>query len=175
MPESTRYVDKILDFYLAKLPPEPKAFYLRPREKCPLEDEAAWYINVPVGINTLQSILPNMSAKAGTSVRYTNHSLRATSATRLFASGIPEKVIQDKTGHHSLAGLRAYERTSVEQEHAATRVVTSDLSAEDKENADAEQDEKPEVQSAEKDKKRGVAVFSGQLQNCVINLYRDSK
>ena len=63
----------------------------------------------------------------------------------------------------------------MEQERAATRVITSEVSAEDK--VDVEQDEKqslPEVQSAEKDKKPGVAVFSGQLQNYMINLYCDS-
>ncbi len=57
--------------------------------------------------------------------RYTNHSLRATSTTRLFASNVPERVIQEKTGHRSMAGLRAYERTTVEQEMNATRILGS--------------------------------------------------
>ena len=51
-----------------------------------------------------------MSEEAGTSVHYTNHSLRATSTTRLFACNIPEKIIQEKSGHRSLAGLRAYQK-----------------------------------------------------------------
>ena len=125
-------------------------------------------MSVPVGVNTLQAILPNMSEKAGTSVRYTNHSMRATSATRLFSSGIPEKVIQEKTGHHSFAGLHACEKTTVEQEHAATRVVTSKL------KDGGTEDNKDEV-SVEQDKKPVVAVFSCQRQNCVINLYCDSE
>ena len=66
-----------------------------------------------------------MSEEAGTSIRYTNHSLRATSTTRLFASNIPEKVIQEKSGHRSLAGLQAYEKTTTSQEHSVTKILTS--------------------------------------------------
>ena len=118
-PGSKKCVVKILDFYLSKLPSESKAFYLRPLEKVP-SDDRSWYVNVPVGVNTLQSIIPKMCEKAGTSVRYTNHSLRATSASRLFASNIPEKVIQETTGHRSLAGLRAYEQTTVDQQRTVS-------------------------------------------------------
>ena len=66
-----------------------------------------------------------MSDQAGTSVRYTNHSLRATSASRLFPDDVPEKVIQERTGHRSLAGLRAYERTTEDQERTAAKVLSS--------------------------------------------------
>ena len=34
-----------------------------------------------------------------------NHSLRTTGATSLFAEGVSEKVIQERTGHHSLEAL----------------------------------------------------------------------
>lgn len=33
--------------------------------------------------------------------RYTNHSLRATAATRLYAAGVDEQLIAEKTGHRS--------------------------------------------------------------------------
>ena len=80
IPGSNKYVVKILDFYLSKLPGGPKSFYLRPRDRAPEDDDAPWYISIPVGVNTLQAMVPKMSEEAGTSVRYTNHSLRATSA-----------------------------------------------------------------------------------------------
>ena len=51
--------------------------------------------------------------------------MRATSASRLFAKDIPEKVIQGRTGHHSLAGLRAYESTTEDQEHMAAKLLSS--------------------------------------------------
>ena len=93
---SDRCYVKMLDFYLSKLTEEPKSFYLRPLKDCPKDDTKPWYVNMPVGVNTLKSMLPKMSEEAGTINRYTNHSLRATSASRLFASGIPEKIIQDR-------------------------------------------------------------------------------
>ena len=57
---SQRCMVKMIDFYLSKLPEDPKAFYLRPCKHCP-DDGTAWYVNVPVGVNTLKSMLPNMS------------------------------------------------------------------------------------------------------------------
>ena len=92
VPGSKKCPVKILDYYLTKLPASPKAFCLRPRKKVTAGDEL-WDINVPDGINTLQKMLPNMSDQAGTSVCYTNHSLRATSASRLFANDLPDWVI----------------------------------------------------------------------------------
>ena len=38
----------------------------------------------------------------------TNHSLRATGATRLFAANVPDKLIQECTGHRSTTTLRMY-------------------------------------------------------------------
>ena len=53
-----------------------------------------------------------------------NHSLRATSASRLFAKNVPEKIIQE-SGHRSAAGLRAYEHTTADQHRAVMRVLES--------------------------------------------------
>ena len=41
-------------------------------------------------------------------IKYTNHSLRATAASRLFVKNVPEKIIAERTGHKCLGGLRAY-------------------------------------------------------------------
>ena len=69
------------------------------------------------------SILRDISAEGGISKK-TNHSLRATGATVLINAGVPEKVIQNTTGHRSLESLRTYERISNEQEQAKSRVLT---------------------------------------------------
>ena len=122
---------------------------------------STWYINVPVGINTLQTMLLKMSDQAGTSVCYTNQSLRATSTSRIFASDIPEKVIQESTGHHSLAGLCPYERTTKDQEHTAAKVLGSMMKdVKSEKNEDDVENEKG---------KTVLTVFSGQLENCVFN------
>ena len=60
-------------------------------------------------------MLINMCEKAGISGEHTNHSLRAYGATTLFQAKVPEKLIQQRTGHKSLDALRQYERTSTAQ------------------------------------------------------------
>ena len=79
---STKCMVKMLDFYISKLPQDPKSFHLRPLKSRPTDDTKPWYIKVPVGVNTLKGMLPKMFKEAGTKSRYTNHSLRATSTTR---------------------------------------------------------------------------------------------
>ena len=46
-------------------------------------------------------------------------SLRVTSATRLFQSGIDEQLIMSHTGHRSVYGVRSYKRISEEQKSAS--------------------------------------------------------
>ena len=55
---------------------------------------------------------------------YTNHSLRASGATKLFQKEVPEKVIQEITGHRSLKALRKYEKVSSVQKIAASNILT---------------------------------------------------
>ena len=107
---------RVLKLYTSKLPPktrqDPKAiFYWKPREKVPLDATAAWFLIQPVGCNTLASMVKNMCFQIGVTGK-TNHSLRATGATRLFKANIPEKLIQERTRHKSTDALRRYERTS---------------------------------------------------------------
>ena len=54
--------------------------------------------------------MKNMCMQIGVEGK-TNHSLRATGATRLFEANVPEKLIQERTGHRSIDALRMYERT----------------------------------------------------------------
>ena len=61
-----------------------------------------------------------MCEKAKTNGNKTNHSLRASSETFLFDSGVPEKIIQERTGHRSLEPLRTYERTTEHQHKAVS-------------------------------------------------------
>jgi len=51
---------------------------------------------------------------AGFQGYYTNHSLRATAATRLYNAGMDEQLVAEKTGHRSSA-IRSYKRTCDEQ------------------------------------------------------------
>ena len=86
----------ILDTYLSKLPPkahESDLFYLRPLSEAPSDASAPWYAAVPVGKDTLQNKLSNMCKQAGINGKKTNHSLRAASATQMYDSEVPEKLM----------------------------------------------------------------------------------
>ena len=56
--------------------------------------------------------------------RKSNHSLRATGATDLYQAG-PEKLIQERTGHLSVSGLRHYERTTIGQQETVSRILSA--------------------------------------------------
>ena len=52
----------------------------------------------------------------------TNHSLRA---SEMFKAGVPEKIIQECTGHRSVKALRMYERTTSSQHIAVSRILSA--------------------------------------------------
>uniref|UniRef100_A0A1X7TT57 DUF3504 domain-containing protein n=1 Tax=Amphimedon queenslandica TaxID=400682 RepID=A0A1X7TT57_AMPQE len=85
-----------------------------------------WYYPVPVGKNTLGNMVKDMATEAGLSGKKTNHSLRVAGATSLYRAGVPERIIQERTGHRSLQSLRQYERTSVDQEMAVSRILSGE-------------------------------------------------
>ena len=120
-PNSNRCAVAIIMKYMSLLPVEREcsAFYLQPLHNF---SENCWYQDKPVGVNKLQSIVKIISEKGGLPSYYTNHSLRATVATRLYQSNFDEQVIQEVTGHRSLA-VRSYKRTSSEQCKNASKCV----------------------------------------------------
>ena len=98
-------------------------FYVRPLESVVESPEThdIWYTTIPIG--TLQQKFSKMCQAAGIVGRKTNHSLRATAASEMFARQIPEKLIQERTGHRSLEALRTYERSNEEQHRAVSSVL----------------------------------------------------
>ena len=107
--------------YIQLCPENPNltAFYLQPL-KSPTSD--CWYSSKPLGHNTISKTISRLCSEAGITGYKTNHSLRATAATRLYQSGIDEQLVMERTGHRSLEGVRCYKRTSDEQ-----REVLSDI------------------------------------------------
>ena len=101
-----------------------KESYLRPVAHKQAGDSSPWYTSVAIGKNPLSKMLKNMCEEAGIPGNKTNHSLRAYAASKLFNAGVPEKVIQDRTGHRSLDGPRKYERISEQQKEAACKVLS---------------------------------------------------
>ncbi|KAL5006936.1 hypothetical protein ScPMuIL_015742 [Solemya velum] len=95
--------------YIAKLNPNRDDLWQRPKDEFSTEDEI-WYINAPVGKNTLSKLMVEISKLAKLSCEYTNHSVRATSITLMDISGISGRHIIKVTGHSSEASLKHYSR-----------------------------------------------------------------
>ena len=107
----------VLDLYFSKLPQEAfkqDILFVRPLENVSDDPTKPWYSSVLVGKNILDTKLGKMCSLAGIEGRVTNHSMRATSVTQMYETGVPEKVIQERTGHRSLEALRVYERTNAQ-------------------------------------------------------------
>ena len=70
------------ELYLSKLNPGLNSLWQRP-EQMAMEDENIWYVEVPVGKNTLGLFMKKLSKSAEMSKEYTNHYIRATAVTVL--------------------------------------------------------------------------------------------
>ena len=94
----------------------------------------------------------------------------------MYNTGVPEKLIAEKSGHRSLKALRAYERTSEDQEKSAAKCIqlpeqafndSVALCLSGKEN-------RP---SAPKNNEQSISIaaalqqFSGLSNNCTIQLF----
>jgi integrase len=65
-----------------------------------------------------------MCKAAGIPGLRSNHSMRTTSTTGVYAAGINEQLIMEHTGHRSVEGVRSYKRTYVHQEEGTSDVLT---------------------------------------------------
>ena len=119
----------LLDLYLSKIPSEARQpnsrFYLRPLPFTPTGSRS-WFWNSPLGTKKIQTMVKDMMQEASIPGNFTNHSLRATGTTTLFDAGVPEALIQKRSGHKSTKALRVYERVTPEQDQAVSRILHSD-------------------------------------------------
>ena len=84
------------------MPQELKAFCLHPLDSVPSDPCKSWFVNTPVGVNTLRNMV---SKQTDVATKYTNHSLRATATSRMFFKNVPEKIIAEKTKFGRVKGL----------------------------------------------------------------------
>ena len=80
---------KLFKFYQEKCPPDRKnnAFYLQPLKM--YNNDGYWFSVTPIGHSSLANMVARMCTAAGITGYKTNHSLRATAATRLYQAGKP--------------------------------------------------------------------------------------
>ena len=106
--------------------------------------------------------MKNMFHGAGVDKRdITNHSLRATCATRLYQSNIDEQIIMERTGHRSVSGVRAYKRTSEVQMENCSAII-------DGESIRKELTKK--VCDAEHSARLHQPVITFNMNNCVVTV-----
>ena len=106
--------------YLSKLHPELDTFLQKPNPFYKKQNQ--WYSKVPLGVNTIGSIMKRISEKAETTYKYTNHCIRSTTTTVLQRAGMPAKDIMAVTGHRNQASLATYteEPTDKERKNMST-------------------------------------------------------
>ena len=73
----------------------------------------------------LKNFAASMCKDTGIQGYKTNHSLQATAATRLYASGVDEQLVMERTGHHSTEGIRSYKRTSTVQQQGVSDILSN--------------------------------------------------
>ncbi len=92
-------------------------FYLRPLER--FSPDGVGFSCQPLGIHKIETAVNELCLQAGIEGRHSNHSLRATSVSRLYDAGVDEQLIQERTGHRSNA-VCGYKRTSFKLQKKVT-------------------------------------------------------
>lgn len=113
--------------YVQKLNPQQAAFFQRPSSKAK-ESDLIWYENSPLGVNTLATMMKEISLGAGLSRTYTNHSVRATAITLWSNANVPSRHIMSISGHANEQSISSYNsRPSVKQLKNCSNILSSAL------------------------------------------------
>ena len=145
--------------------PEPKScrkLYMRPKVKF---TPSVWFNDQPYGNNKVFTTVKEICAKGGFEGKFTNHSLRASSASRLYQNDVPEQMIKEITGHRSDC-VRTYKRTSDEiRESASKKLSGGNVSKKQKvEEKNVESENKIESKKSEELDAEFVKKTNEQLQ-----------
>jgi len=101
---------------------------------------------------------------------YTNHSLRATSATRLFDAGVDEQLIMSRTGHSSTAGVRSYKRITERLQEMTSKVLNSGAGGVEKKRKTEEEFGSGEECASDAEKTCNDVLFSSRKENHQPNI-----
>ena len=113
--------------YAQKLNPLQPAFSQRPSPKAK-EADMIWYENSPLGVNTLATMMKEISLSAGLSQTYTNHSVRATAITLWSNANVPSRHIMSISGHANEQSISSYNsRPSVKQLKNCSNILSNAL------------------------------------------------
>ncbi|CAC5413764.1 unnamed protein product [Mytilus coruscus] len=103
--------------YAAKRPEKMKEddskFYIGINNKDSIDE---WFINQPMGKNTLSKIIKSMTGEAGIKGCKVNHSVRKTGITTLSHAGVQNTLVQQHSGQKSLSSINNYSNASFQQQ-----------------------------------------------------------
>ena len=124
--DKSRCPVRIFKKYVKLLPPPKncRKLYLRPKGRV---SPSVWFCDQPFGNNKIAATVKELCKKGNIEGNYTNHSLRATSASRMYESNVTEQIIKEITGHRSDC-VRTYKRTSDNIRKNASDKICGELS-----------------------------------------------
>ncbi len=116
-----RCIVEIFRRYVSHCPTKsrPVGLYLRPLDK---PSSNVWFACQVVGRQKLAGIVGSICKEAGFEGYRSNHSLRATAATRLYNAEVDEQLIGLVTGHRSSA-IQKYKRTTEKQKRKCSSII----------------------------------------------------
>ncbi|CAC5359764.1 unnamed protein product [Mytilus coruscus] len=115
--------NKLLNTFYASIKSGPKdevdAFYFKPLVNY---EKDQWFCKVPVGHNTLQKTVKRVCTAGGLEGKRTNHSLWASTSTRLYQARVEEQLICETTSHRSNA-VHSNKRTANFQQNKSSEIL----------------------------------------------------
>ena len=113
---------RAMSLYLTYLSPKIDNFWQKPNMDY-YHVTGVWYAAQPLGINTLNAMMKQMSKAAGLPMHHTNHCVRATSCTVMAEAGIQDRDIIKVTGNKDANSLKRY----IDRAPASTKRVHSGI------------------------------------------------
>ena len=118
---------RALQFYFSKLHLDCDRLFQTPLKNF-TKNKEVWFSREPLGHNTISKMMKRMGKKAGLDGPYTNHCVRATTATNLFQAGVSADKIRQITLHKNDSSLKHYASDmSAEQKRHCSSILERPL------------------------------------------------
>ncbi|KAL9953741.1 hypothetical protein ACROYT_G041203 [Oculina patagonica] len=98
-------------------------FYLAIKHKRKPSD-AVWYMNAPLGKNSIGQFLKTAAKRTGLQGNVTNHAVRKTSIGRLLDADVPPNYVAQLSGHKNLKSLDSYKSASLTHQRKMSLVLS---------------------------------------------------
>ena len=117
----------VVKAYLSHLNPECQSLFQKPLTGAKIKpsSDVIWYSIVPLGHNTIESMMKNMCLRSGIDPPFTNRCVRSTALNILSSKDMKNRHIRAVTGHKSDASLESYnDRPTFEQFKNMSSAIT---------------------------------------------------